>query len=249
MADPNDPLSCAKEILESEPVTNLLSPVTKEIGEFFGDMANMARFYITTNLERIFKSWAEYRHGRTIDAEAFKRVMPLLPLASMVSEDELQKRWAALMENAVTGDNFLPSFGQTLSQLTAEEVRYLDRLWKVILNPIDDHLPLHRFGRDPLSWSKLVQVFDSDIDTGVSPVERNILGGQFTDEQKANYERLGHVMLVIEDLVRLGIIDKDLVVEDARLKPGQTKTHPVYSFSEYGVSFMQAVTVKGSVET
>ena len=34
--------------------------------------------------------------------EAFKKIMPLLPLASMVSNDELQEKWALLMESTAT---------------------------------------------------------------------------------------------------------------------------------------------------
>lgn len=241
MPNLDDPLSCAMEILDSEPGKNLLSPVTKEVGEFLGTLANMARFYATENLEKVFTKWAKCRRGRTIDVEAFKKVMPLLPLASMVSEDELQEKWAVLMESTATEDSSLPSFGQTLSQLTAEEVRYLDRLWKFVLKPIEAYVSPHRFGREPLSYSNLLQVFNPDINAGVSPIERKIF--KFTDEQKANYERLGHAMLVIEDLLRLGIIVKDQVTERGR-EPNQTKVRFIYPFSEYGVSFMQAVTVK-----
>jgi hypothetical protein len=206
----------------------------------------MARFYATKNIEKIFTLWAEYRQGRTIDAEAFKKVMPLLPLASMVSEDELQGKWAALMESFVTEDNCLPSFGQTLSQLPPEEVRYLGRLWEAVLNRNDDYVVSlqYRFGRKPLSYNNLLQVFNPDINAGVSPLERKLFSGQFTDEQKANYDRLGHAMLVIEDLIRLGIIDEDQVAEQT-----PPKTRPVYSFSEYGVYFMKAVTLKGDEET
>jgi hypothetical protein len=244
MGDPNNPLSYAKEILDSEPGKNLLSPVTKEVGEFLGTIANMARFYATENLEKIFTKWAKCRRsGRTSDVEAFKRVMPLLPLASMVSEDELQEKWAVLMESTATEDSCLPSFGQTLAQLTAEEVRYLDRLWKFVLKPIDDYVSEHRFGREPLSYSNLVQTFNPDINPGINAAEWKILREQFTDEQKANYERLGRALLVIEDLIRLGIIVKDQVAKHP-LELRQTKTRSAYSFSEYGVSFMQAVTVK-----
>src|SRR5216683_6829015 len=123
MGDPNNPLSDAIKILVSEPANNLLSPVTKEVGELLGTIANLAGFYMTGNLESIFTKWAKFRRGgRKLDAEEFKKVMPLLQLASMVSDDELQGNWAALMENTAVQGGCLPSFGQTLSQLTAEEV-------------------------------------------------------------------------------------------------------------------------------
>jgi hypothetical protein len=254
MGDQNNPLSDAIKILESEPAKNLLSPVTKEIGEFLGTVANLARFYATENLERIFKRWASFRgHAHPLSAEEFKKVMPLLALASMVSDEELQERWAVLMESTATDEGCLPSFGQTLAQLTSEEVRYLDRLWKVVCEPTD-HLSVNRPGREPLSYINLVQVFDPDINTGVNPAEWKLFQKQFTDEQKADYERFGRAELAIEDLIRLGIIGEDQVAEPDRYLPlgdtkipagrSQTVLRSQYSFSQYGVYFMQAVTPK-----
>jgi hypothetical protein len=47
---------------------------------------------MTCNLEKTSRKCGKIRAaGREIESEAFKRVLPLLPLASMVSEDELQK--------------------------------------------------------------------------------------------------------------------------------------------------------------
>lgn len=183
MGAPNNPLSDAAKILESEPAKNLLSPPTKEIGEFLGTLANLTRFYATENLERILKKWAEFRRRCTLSAEEFKKVMPLLPLASMVSDEELQKRWAALMESTATDNGCLPSFGQTLAQLTSEEVRYIDRLWKVVSSPTD-YLSTNRPGREPLSYTNLVQVLDPGINAGVNPAEWELFRERFTDEQK-----------------------------------------------------------------
>ncbi len=259
MSDQNNPLSDAAKILDSELAKNLLGPVTKEVGQFLGHIANLARFYATDNIARIFTKWAKFhRDGRTIDAEAFKRVMPLLPLASMVSDDELQEKWALLMESTAAGDAHSPSFGQTLSQLTAEEVRYVDRLWKLALKPVNS-VSVHRFGREPLSYINLVQLFDPSINAGVNSAERKILGEQFTDEQKTNYERLGFAELIIEDFIRLGIIAKNQLVEPDRYLPlgdrklpferSQTTLRSEYSFSQYGVSFMPAVTAKDDTST
>jgi hypothetical protein len=257
MGDPNNLLKDIGDILNAEPVKNLLSPLTKEVGEFLGTVANLTRFYATDNLEKIFTKWAKiHRTGYAIEVEAFKRIMPLLPLASMVSDEELQEKWAVLMESTATEDGSLPSFGQTLSQLTAEEVQYLDRLWKVVLKPAD-YLSEHPFGGEPLLYTSLMRVFDPNMNTGVNPAERKIFDEQFTDEQKANYERVGHAQLVIEDLIRLGIIVEDKVAEPDRYLPmgekkipferSQTILRSQYSFSQYGVAFMQAVTAKDSV--
>jgi hypothetical protein len=242
-------------ILE-EQANNLLSPTTKEIGGLLGDVANLGRFYMTQNLEKIFKQWAESRNGRILGGEEFKKVMPLLPLASMVSDHELQERWAALMESTATGDGSLPSFGQTLAQLTSEEVRYLDRLWNVVSAPTDELLIVEP-QRRPLSYSTLVMTFDPTINTGVSPAELKVFEDRVTAEQNANYERLGRAALVIDDLVRLAIIVEEHIAEPDRFlslygdrkipfERSQTVLRSQYSFSQYGVFFMRAVEVGDS---
>ena len=46
-----------------------LHPITKEVGEFLGTVANLTRFYATENLEKIFTKWTKaHRTGYTIDA-------------------------------------------------------------------------------------------------------------------------------------------------------------------------------------
>ncbi|MGB6481997.1 MAG: hypothetical protein WBE86_00765 [Candidatus Acidiferrales bacterium] len=55
MDNPTNLPDAISGILNSEPAKNLLSPVSKEVGEFLGSVASLARFYITNNLETIFK--------------------------------------------------------------------------------------------------------------------------------------------------------------------------------------------------
>lgn len=251
MGGENNPLSEAAKILESEVATNLLSPVTKEIGIFLGDVANLSRFYLTQNLGKVFVEWWQLRAGRTLGDEEFRRVMPLFPVASLVNDSELQKRWAALMESTATDDGYLPSFGQTLAQLTAEEVRYLDRLWERLSDPD----LLITSGR--LSHINLVQIFDPNINTGVNPAEMRVFEKRFTEEQKANYERFMHAKLVIEDLIRLGIIREDhwtvapphLQADEDGGVPLSIGRSSMYSASKYGTAFMRAVTAKPGDDT
>jgi hypothetical protein len=254
MGDANDPLSDVAKILDSEPVKNLFSPVTREVGEFLGTIAGLGRFYATRNLEKIFKEWAQSRRGeRVLTSEEFEKILPLLPTASMVGDPELQKKWAVLMENTATQEGSLPSFGQTLSQLTAEEARYLDDLWNLV-SRATDVVSLWKPGMSPLSYGTMVNAFDPTINTGINTTEVQVL--QFTDEQKANYQRLNRAQLVIDDLVRLGIIIVEQIVEPDNymlvggrkfpFERSRTVLKAQYSFGQYGASFMKAVTPKQS---
>jgi hypothetical protein len=256
MSTPSPP-DAMLEALNSEPVRNLLAPVTKHLGLLLGDLGEILRFYSQRNLGKIFAKWAESRSaesGRALNADDFERVMPLLLLAAMVSDDELHTRWAVLLESAVTDtEGFLPSFGRTLSELTAEEARYLDQLWKIVSAP-PRYLSEHRPGREPLSYIKLIETFDPSIKTGVNAGE--MAGDKVPFEQIANYERLGHAELVIQDLERLGILTHEPVAESKHdmyqqvgsemipIGQGMTAIGFEYSFTQYGVSFVRAVTIK-----
>ncbi len=100
MCDPIDPVVLAakatgeavEKVLESEPVNNLLAPVTKELGLTIGEVANVFRFYVTENLKSVFKKWAQQRNGNSINAVEFQLVLPLLQSASLQSDEELQER-------------------------------------------------------------------------------------------------------------------------------------------------------------
>jgi hypothetical protein len=241
------------------PVNNVLSPPTKEVGEFLGMIANFVRFYATENLAKTFAKWAEYRRGeRPLNGEDLRKVMPLLPLASMVSDDELQAKWARLMESAVNdADSRSSAFGQTLSQLSAEEVRFIDRLWAIVLKPHHAVTTyVHRM--QPLPFVSLVSAFDPSINTRVSDSEFQIFRDRLSDQQRANYERLQCAKLAIDNVIRLGVLrEKQEIKESDRsigidalsmsrrevtIKAGDVKIRTEYSFSPYGVSFMEAVT-------
>jgi hypothetical protein len=256
--DPSDLISEVAKVL-AEPINNVLSPPTKEMGDLLGTIANLCRFYATDNLAKIFKKWAEYRRGeRPLKGEDFRKVMPLLPPASMVSDDELQAKWVRLMESAVIdADGRSPAFGQTLSQLSAEEVRFLDHLWAIVLTPSQTgttYVPRMR----PLSFFTLVDVFGLGINTRVSDSEFQIFGHRWSDEQRASYERLQRAKLIINNVIRLGILGERQKIEESdrhieldavsmnrgevTIKAGAVKVYVEYSFSPYGVSFMEAVT-------
>ncbi|MDR3412321.1 MAG: Abi-alpha family protein [Formivibrio sp.] len=271
MDDPNQPIAGTfLQALDSGPVKNLLSPVTKHVGETLGYVGDIIRFYSYQNLAKIFVKWAEFeRGGRELEEDEFRRVMPLLPLAAQVSDDDLQNRWATLLESAAKGDEeFLPSFGQTLSQLTAEEAKFLDRLFAVVTHPKNSFLSERNRGRVPLERELLIRVYDSSINTRVNPAERRVFKDSLTQEQWTNYEKLDKAELIIQDLDRLGIIVEQnssgpdeyfevphmvgnyslegfgIVGKKIPLHSGRTAVKSTFSLSAYGLSFIRAVTPK-----
>ena len=223
--------------LETEPVKNLLGPVTKELGLIGDDIGSILRFYVNQNLQKIFTKWAEHRRAQPLPSDTdMGKLIPLIQLASLQSNEELQARWAALLDSAVTApDDVLPSFGQTLSQLTAREARYIERLYA--------HLTSRRVNkRDDLGdEDDLRGVYDERL--------RSMTEAQAKTLEKESLE----AQLAIDDLQRLGIIahrqypggirDRDYwSVEELSTAVQDMELDSYYFFTEYGLSFVRAVT-------
>ena len=254
--DPNEAAGeIVKEALNSELVKDLLGRMAQSLGLIFGQISDIARFYTEDNLAKIFKKWATQRRGIPLDAEAFRRVLPLLRDAAMQSDDELQERWASLLENvAAAADGVLPSFGQVLSQLTPTEARYLDRIWERVSAPTGYNSG-KRKGRDDLSFANLVDIYNPKM-RAPSPAEMNVYRGRMSAEQIAAFDEMTNFELVLHDLERLNLLEKKVVYIPGRMmwvetdiaevpaghSEGGTKT--TYALTQYGVSFILAVRPK-----
>jgi hypothetical protein len=237
-------------ILSSEVGKKLTVPMAEQFGLIFGDVGAALR----ANIDKVLGKWTPLRNGKLLSAEEQLRALPLLLLASTQSDEELQSRWAALLDNTVTeASGVLPSFGQTLSQLTAGEARFLDRLFAFVTRP-RNYLSGNRHGRDPIDYFTLIGVYDPSIKTAINVLERNLLGDKISKEQLEEYDRLTQAELIIQDLERLGIIARDQVAESERIPNsdfysspiGELRTvlRPEYSLTQYGVSFISAMTPK-----
>ncbi len=248
----------AKEMMNSEPMKNLLGPLTQNIGATLGLVSDIARFYTEENLVKIFRKWGLQREGRPLDEGAFKRVLPLLREAAMQSEDELQERWAALLENtANAAHGVLPSFGQTLSQLTPAEARYLDRIWESVSSP-KHYNSGRRDGRDQLSPADLKDLYEPKL-RAPSPAEMRLFRDRMSREQIAAYEEATNFELTLHDLERLSILEKEVeygfakmnysqVGEDEIAVPSDIGSKTSYALTQYGVNFIKAVRPQHSSE-
>jgi hypothetical protein len=256
-----DPTELAGEIVEkaldSEPVRNLLGPLTRNVGLILGQVSDIVRFYTEQNLVSIFTKWASRRKGAPLKSEGFKRVLPLLRDAAMQSDDELQERWASLLENvAHDAKGVLPSFGQTLSQITSEEARYLDRIWECVTAP-DPYNSGKRQGRAELNHNKLIEIYNPKL-RAPSPAEMRVYGDKMSPEQLAAYEEMTNFELILHDLERLSLLEKIV-----QYVPGKVSKYKIgskvisipsdrsgmttkYALTQYGVNFILVVRPKPS---
>jgi len=251
-----DPTELAGEIVEraldSEPVRNLLSPLTKNIGLILGLFSDIARFYTEQNLLSIFAKSAAQRKGEPLEPEGFKRVLPLLRDAAMQSDDELQGRWASLLENVANETKgVLPSFGQTLSQITSAEARYLDRIWEYVTAP-KPYNSGKRQGRDQLSYWKLIDIYSPTL-RAPSPAEMRVYRDRMSSEQLAAFDEMTDFELMLHDLERLSLLEKvmeyvsgdvrryEIGEEVIKIPSEQSGIKTSYALTQYGVNFILAV--------
>jgi hypothetical protein len=228
----------------------LVLPLAEKLGNALADLGDIYWFYQTECLSKIFTRWAAARNNKPLSQEDFRKILPLLQLASVQSDEELQAKWAALLENTVTGvAGILPSFGQTLSQLTSEEARFLDRIFEFVSQPTG-YLSERRPGMVPMDSVRLINIYDSSINTGINPAEREAFKDRMSEEQLRNYDKLTQAELVIQDLERLGIITQEQRAEPNRYLGPDTIKIPAgrsavfqreYSLTQYGISFILAV--------
>lgn len=245
----------AKEMMNSEPMKNLLGPITQNIGATLGLVSDIARFYAEENLAKIFQKWEKQRKGKPLDTQAFKRVLPLLRDAAMQSDDELQERWAALLENIANAESgVLPSFGQTLSQLTPAEAQYLDRIWEHTFRP-KPHVSARRDGRDEFTFYSLVDLYNPTL-RAPSPAEMRLFKDRMSPEQIAAFEEATNFELMLHDLERLSLLEKELKYVEGRTHyvevdgkevatgTSESGIRTTYALTQYGVSFIKAVRPK-----
>jgi len=246
--------------LDSEPVRNLLSPVTKNIGQMLGLVSDIARFYMEDNLSGIFTKWAAKREGKPLQPEEFRRVLPLLRDAAMQTNDELQGRWASLLENvAKETEGMLPSFGGTLSQITAEEARYLDRIWQ-FCNSSPKCNSVKRLGRAELTHSKLIEIYKAGLHAP-NPSEMRVFRDRMSPEQVAAFEEMTNFELILHDLERLSLLEKkiqyipddvsryEIAGEVYSIPSGRSGMNISYALTQYGVNFILAVQPDPSVSS
>lgn len=121
-----------------EPVADLLhkllGPSFDEFGLALGDVARHYRIKNAVSwLGKTRKILADAGiNPHTVSPKVF---LPMLEGASLEDAEELQDRWAALLANAASSESnsVMPSFPHILSELTPDEVKFLDAAYDEIL--------------------------------------------------------------------------------------------------------------------
>jgi len=116
-------------------VRQLTGPATTEVGLMLGDFFRAMRL---RNAFRLFSDvkQAAGKYGFELKPVAPRIFLPILESASLQDDEDLHRRWVALLTNAARVDfeeGVLPSFPDILKQLTSAEAQFLDRAYDEVL--------------------------------------------------------------------------------------------------------------------
>jgi hypothetical protein len=148
----------------------------------------------------------------------------------------------------------LPSFGQTLSQITSAEARYLDRIWEHVSAP-NPYNTGKRPGRDELSYDKLIDIYNPKL-RAPSPAELRVYRDRMSPEQLAAFDEMTNFELMLHDLERLSLLEKVVHYVSGNVSRyeigGEVVSIPSersgmvtnYALTQYGVNFIFAVRPK-----
>ena len=207
------------KVVDSQLARNLLGPLTEELGEMLGNIANATRFYANENMSRILGRWAARRNGKVLEASEINRILPLLPTACLIADEELQELWARLLDSFAAGSSLvLPSFGQTLSQLTASEAIFLEAAWEKRFFPLRTDVLRGLYYR--LHWR-----------------ESEELGEYEEFPKRLNLALRLEFDVLLSDIVRLGILGRNSTFSETV----NGELEELVAFTGYGRRFMRAI--------
>jgi hypothetical protein len=246
-----DDIKAIAQVLNTEQVKSLTVPVTKEVGKFLGELGDMVRVNGTDNMRRVIGRWMGYRDNRHLTDAEVKRVMPLLPIVSMQTDEKFTDKWAALLESAADGSNpYAASHANTLSQLSSEEARVLDTLYKGIAPIEAPASPDNRLLRF-IASSKNIPIFLFAFGSLSEEDESHIyFDFRSSDDNvmRSNLFRLGLIedfspvaMKNSEPSATLRWMDDEGNV-NTKQKPQVGEPPLLYRLSPFGNSFMKVVT-------
>jgi Abortive infection alpha len=202
-----DDLEIAKE-MSTELVKQTLAPVQEivrkvsgpaatEVGLMFGDAVRVWR------LKRAVRYLEDVREvaskaGLRLKPVAPRLLFPILDSASLEDDQDLHRRWVALLANAARTDSdlVLPCFPDILRQLTPEEAQFLDRAY--------DETTIHAETRRAEIRASNPQL---DVSDGLATA-MGISGRIISSLPSLKIENLERLMLVTRTKLPLSLDDK-----------------------------------------
>jgi hypothetical protein len=208
----------------------LAGPLAYEVGEMLGAKA---REYRLRNAIKILLRTKKMLADAQINPQPIppRLFLPAIQAASTEDNDILQERWAALLANAsnpALSQSVLPSFVEVLKEMTPEEARLMTSIYEKAMTPEY----LMEDGKIPHDRGKMIGTFhEMESLIGLSPTRF----ASRKDQQAA---------LVVDDLVRLGLVDRLPWYPTSRADPSELLARQPgesqYFLTPFGLAFMSA---------
>lgn len=238
---PSDDAELAKAVIEGavegamKPFSNLLEaifgPASVEAGLMLKDSVQYYRFKRRVRFfQQTQKALADA--GIKPTHVPLKILLPIIENASNEEDDNLQDLWANLLANAADpaeeNEGVYPAFPSILKELTAQDAKFLDSLFKTasVLAKGGAHygMEVYQVKIDPRTVSV----------TYKGPQRRG--DGRATPEEIRAEARAMHISL--DTFERQGVFVK--VYGDAKSDEGTNTVGIAYSFTSLGTSFVMA---------
>jgi Abortive infection alpha len=224
-------------------VTKLAGPLADEFGQILGDKVSEYRIRNWIKVAgRIQKMLTEA--GIDPRSIAPKLFLPALQASSLEENETLQEKWAALLANASDPNksaSIESSFVEVLKQLNAEQALFLDRI----------------FVRVTMGGKLKPHITTAGMKLGNFNIALQLFAGDMNPQSVFTDERLRErAVLVFDDLVRLGLMNRVLFDEETLRRVGSQavnirsqndlqrlfNTETVFYVTPFGVAFIQACT-------
>ena len=209
----------AKELSRraGEIFTNLLGPLTEQLGLTLGDHA---AYYRLKRLVALGEKAQKLLRGRTIAQNPnLGRILPIIQIASMESDEDVHNRWAALLANVVHDPKSVhPSYIEIMKQLTSDEARWLDQAFDEALEDEKTHdEKMHR--------------------------EMPGFAGEFHFRRRVRLQTLEKADEVMQgNLERLGLLNREKADTD---DDGMLTSFEKFYVSDFGRAFVRACRAEG----
>jgi hypothetical protein len=130
-----------KVALPTNAIEKFISAITPQfIKDTGGILSDKVRSWQLNNQIKTLQKTKEYceKYGVPLKAVNLKFIVPLIECSSLEEDESMQKRWAALLGNAIKqSEDANPSFIDILRQLTFQEAIILDQLYLESLQKTD----------------------------------------------------------------------------------------------------------------
>jgi hypothetical protein len=224
-----------------------------EAGEVLRDILRNYRFRITLGLLEKVKTTTE-RLGIHPQQVPIKILLPLLEQASLEDDEDLHKRWAALLVNAADprqDHSRIPSFVRILEQMSREDVIFVDALYNYVHEHVYEHGGLNGNRVFDVAFPGHPDFIFGTIllDTGLSTSKDPHLASMtyHVPENPALIEKdQTAIAIIIDNLIRLRLVQTRTLTSIEPVRKAEDLAEPKlketteYYFTALGCAFVNA---------